>query len=250
MKHISSETEFRDWILRKLGAPVIQINVDQTQVEDAIDEAVNLFCLSHMEGSVKNYYAVEITEDMAATRTIKLPAEANIEEVISIVPSQGYSIGSWHTPVWQATNSLLNGSSTRFAALRLTDYVVLQQNLHMLEDLLAKPKPFVHTKYANTIRCDFDLTVGECVAFEVHERVDPRVAGNESAWNDPWLKDYATAKVQERWGNVLVKMQGISLPGSVTLDGTEILNSARGELERLEAELRTKYQEPIMPLIG
>lgn len=249
MARLTSQEKFTDYILRKLGAPVIQINVDPEQVEDAIEDAIEVFCERHHEGYMEAHYAVEVTEEIATTREIKIPQEACINSVVEVI-SNPSKIGSWHTPQWQIANMTLNGGVASYGALDLSDFVSLRQRIDTLDEVLGKRFPFEYNRHKSLIRCKFKLDVGSMIAFQVYERVDPREEGNEWTWNNDWLKNYATALVKERWANVLVKTQGIALPGGITLDGTSMLQEAKAEIDQLEADLLSKHQAPIMPFIG
>lgn len=51
----STRNQFKDYCLRRLGHPVIQINVDDDQVEDRIDDALQFFHDYHFDGCEKIY---------------------------------------------------------------------------------------------------------------------------------------------------------------------------------------------------
>ena len=57
----NSRELFKDYILRKIGAPVIEINVAEEQVEDRIDEAVSFWRDYHYNGSQQVYLKHKIT---------------------------------------------------------------------------------------------------------------------------------------------------------------------------------------------
>ena len=58
----TSRTQFKENCLRRLGKPVIEINVDDDQIEDRIDEALRYFWDYHFDGSEKTYYKHEVTD--------------------------------------------------------------------------------------------------------------------------------------------------------------------------------------------
>lgn len=61
MAQPTSRPEFVQYCLRALGAPVIEINVDEEQVEDRIDEALYMFQQFHMDATHRTYCAHPIT---------------------------------------------------------------------------------------------------------------------------------------------------------------------------------------------
>ena len=52
----TSRATFKEWCLRALGKPVLNINVDDDQIEDRIDYALQTFWDYHFDGSDKEYY--------------------------------------------------------------------------------------------------------------------------------------------------------------------------------------------------
>jgi hypothetical protein len=73
--------------------------------------------------------------------------------------------------------------------------------------------------------------------------IDPDVY--TQAWNDRWLKEYATALIKRSWGNNLKKFEGIQLPGGVKLNGDKIYSEAKEEIDALHAEIGDKYGAPL-----
>lgn len=64
---VSTRDQLIDYCLRELGAPIVEINVDELQVEDRIDEALEYWHQYHFEGVEKVYLKQQIT---ASTITI------------------------------------------------------------------------------------------------------------------------------------------------------------------------------------
>ena len=56
-----TRAEFKEYCLRKIGKPVIEINVDDDQVEDRIDEALKYYYDYHFDGTEKMYYRYVFT---------------------------------------------------------------------------------------------------------------------------------------------------------------------------------------------
>ena len=88
-----------------------------------------------------------------------------------------------------------------------------------------------------------EAPVGTVVVAECYATVDPNVY--HQAWNDRWLKEYATALIKRSWGNNLKKFNGIQLPGGVTLNGDKIYQEADNEINALHTEIGDKYGAPL-----
>ena len=52
-----------DYCLRQLGAPVLEINVDDDQIDDLVDDAIQYFNERHYDGVEKMYLKYQITQD-------------------------------------------------------------------------------------------------------------------------------------------------------------------------------------------
>ena len=94
----ASRSQFKEYCLRTLGKPVLEINVDDDQVEDRIDQALRYYWDYHFDGSEKLYYKHQVTSDDKTNKYITLPE--NIIGVVSI-----FDIGSALN-----TNNLFNSS--------------------------------------------------------------------------------------------------------------------------------------------
>ncbi|CAM0001028.1 head-tail adaptor Ad2 [Vibrio phage K469] len=237
--------KFKDYVKRKLGAPVIMINLDDAQITDAIDDAVQHFCEYHRDGSATHYHAYTVTTADVTNDYIPIPKNLNIDDVVKLIHSDGIQgIGQWHTPTWQAAANIMSVKSG-FATIRLTDYVLMNERLSNMQEILGDPCPFTYKKFKRRLYPRFEIKAGDIIAMECYENIDPRVAGNEEAYDDLWLKKYATACVKERWGNVLTMMQNVKLPGGIELDGNKMLMEAVEEKARLEEELQKGHQDPV-----
>ena len=92
MANPTSRSDFKEYCLRKLGKPVIEINVDDDQVDDRIDEALKFYYDYHFDGVEKQYYRYVFTD---ADRPDRL------KEVLVANGGSGYS----NTDTISITNS-------------------------------------------------------------------------------------------------------------------------------------------------
>ena len=68
----TNRTEFGEYCLRALGAPIIEINVTDDQVDDAIDYSLKLYADYHFDGSDKVYYKYPLTANNRPDRVYSL----------------------------------------------------------------------------------------------------------------------------------------------------------------------------------
>lgn len=245
---IKTRKDFMNYILMKLGAPVIQVNLDPAQVSDAVDDALQKFWEYHRDGSQDSFFVHPVTQDTIDKGYITFPDD--IDDVVEVIVGPPIeSIGNWATPQWQMAQAMLVPKSA-LVSIRLIDYVSMQQRLSDITSVLNVRRTFVYKKFQRRLYPQFALTLDEVLAFKCYQNIDPEVEGNEESWNDMWLKAYATALVKRRWAEVLKKARGIRLPGGIELDGDSMFSEAESEIERLEEELRTGQQYPIDFFMG
>ena len=62
----NTKQELADWILRRLGAPVVNVEVTDVQLEDCIDEAVQWYQNWHMDGANRSYRTIKVNDLLLA----------------------------------------------------------------------------------------------------------------------------------------------------------------------------------------
>lgn len=250
---LTNKTDFTNYCLRRLGEPVIKVNLDPTQVDDAVEDAITKFTEYHRDGYEEYHYVYTIPTPAVGkqvSRNIIIPQDLQIDEVISVVPAGSPLGGRFDTYAWQAGAAITSPVNGGWANSSLQDYVAMEQRLKTLSNVLGEVLVVKHNKYQRRIQLMFDAREGEVYAFKTYKRNDPNKEGNEDAWNDPWLKAYAVACIKERWGSVLTKVSGLRLVGGVEINGNDIYSSAVEEKTKLEEELKTEHQLPPGILIG
>ena len=80
----TSRASFKEYCLRALGKPVIEVNVDDDQVDDRIDEALKTYWDYHFDGTEKIYYKYQVTEQTKIDRYVPMPQ--NVIGVVNLFP--------------------------------------------------------------------------------------------------------------------------------------------------------------------
>ena len=258
----STRETLKQYCLRNLGKPVIDINVDDDQVEDRIDEALQYFAQYHVDGVERMYLKYLVTE-ADITRMTTDASESITENSITttykradnflVVPSSVISIINVF-PLSDRAN--LNMVDVRYQ-LRLNDlydfsstsivhYQMTMQHLDFLDHILVGEKPMRFNQLSNRLYLDMDwgtdITAGEYLIFEVYRKVDPDTYSD--LYDDLYLKRYTTALIKRQWGQNLSKFSGTAMLGGVTLNGPELFSAAIDDQQRLEEEIRLNYEEP------
>ena len=243
MASVTNRQELSDYCLRRLGHPVIEINIDDDQLEDRIDDAFQFYREYHYDAIEKVYLKHEMTANNIADGYVTLSdAVVGVERIL---------------PFSSKTTSGMNIFDIRYQILindlysiMSTDLIYYQQvkgQLELIQQVLVGTKPVRFNRHMN--RCYIDLSwsadvkAGEFLVFECWRILDPNTYND--VYNDMWLKRYATALIKRQWGDNLKKFGGMQLPGGVTLNGQIIFDEALAEIEKIEQEIRNTFELPV-----
>lgn len=240
-----------DYCLRRLGDPVLEINVDDDQLEERIDDALQMYQEYHSDATVKTYLKHQVTQTDVDNGYI--PISSNIIYVSRLLPINS-SFGSSRNFFDIKYQLMLNdiADMQNFAG-DLAYYEQLQQYLSLLDMKLNGHPQVQFQRKQNRLYVfgdfeDEDLKAGEYIVAEVYKIVDPDT--HTSIYNDIWLKEYTTALIKQQWGANLLKFEGMQLPGGVILNGRQIYDDATGEIERLRESIRMEHEMPADFFVG
>ena len=267
----TSKSTFKEYCLRSLGKPVIEINVDEDQVDDRIDEALQYFAQYHYDGIERVYLKHAITQaeiDRAATNS----SETATDKVDNSITA-AWTEGKGFIPVPDSVMSVVkifdftdknttNMFDVRYQ-LRLNDlydfssesiihYEMTRQHLDYLDHILVGEKPIRFNQHQNRLYIDMDwsndLKVGEFLIIEAYRKLNPDTYTD--IYDDIYLKRYATALIKRQWGANLSKFEGVQMLGGVTLNGAKLFEEAQADIEKLEEQIQLAYELPPNYMIG
>lgn len=243
----NSRETLKEYCLRRLGHPVIKINVDDDQLEDRIDDALQKYKRYHYDGVEQMYIPHQITSTDVQFKY--LPIDPAIERITKIIPlnSEG-NITSMFSFDYQFR---LNDMRHLITA-PVTNYVITQSHLQLLHNIFVGEISFEYNKATQRLfleqKWGEKLKEGDWIVAECYVAVDPDVA--TAVYNDSWLKSYTTQLFKRQWGEQMKKFGNLEIPGGIILNGKEVYDEASESIEKLEEELETKYQPPPMFLVG
>lgn len=252
MANITNRTDFTTYCLKKLGFPVIEINVDDDQVQDRIDDALQYWQDYHFDGLQKVYWVHTITQNDIDNRYLDCTSAtdsgnnsieiAGISRIFPITDSQA-NVNMFDLRYQLRLNELYDFTSASYI-----NYTLTQQHLRSLEMMFTGEVPIRFQRHMQRLYIDWswgyqEAPVGQVVVSECYATIDPVQYG--LVWNDRWLKLYATALIKQQWGNNLSKFAGLQLPGGVTLDGQKIQKEARDEIQYLQEQMSVEYTSPL-----
>ena len=281
MAQPASRSEFKNYCLRQLGAPVLEINVADEQIDDIIDDSLQYFHERHFDGVMRTYLKYQVTQDdidrgkgpgqsgvtgittTTATSTIDgasmqfdweensnylqvPPSVIGIEKVFHFDGSQSMSSGMFSIKYQLFLNDIYF-----WGAMEMLTYNMTRTYLADLEFALTTQKQFRFNQRMDRLYLDVswgELTPGDYLVIDCFRTLDP----NDYArvWNDSFLKKYTTALLKKQWGQNLIKFQGVKLPGGVELNGREIYEDGVKELEIIREMMSNTYELPPLDMIG
>jgi len=242
----NSRDSLIDYCLRALGAPVIEINVDEDQIDDRVDEALQLYQQYHRDAIEKVYLKHQITQDDIDNGYV--PINDLITEVVRVFPLNDTLSGT-DDALFDINYQLhLEDVFTLNYMGSLVDYVMAKQWLSLVDIIIdADNKHISYKKHKNQLRIDMDwdkeVQVGDFIVIECYRILDPEVYTD--IYNDYYLKKYLTSLIKLQWGTNLSKFEGMQMPGGVTFNGRQMFDDAREEITKLEEEVRLNWEEPI-----
>lgn len=276
----STRQQLIDYSLRKLGAPVLEINVAEEQIDDLVDDALQYFQERHFDGVYGAYLKYELTQDdidrgkatgisgvgiasTSATSTIsgsgvnfdfyensnylKVPDHViGINKIFKFGGSNSISSGMFSIKYQLFLNDIYYWGSTE-----MLTYAMTKTYLEDIDFLLSTDKQIRFNKRQDRLYLDIDwnsVKAGDHIVIDCYRMMDPN--DYDQVWNDSFLKMYLTSLIKRQWGQNLIKFQGVKLPGGIELNGRQIYDDAEKELAMIKESMSSDYELPPLDMIG
>ena len=268
-----------DYCLRQLGAPVLEINVDDDQIDDLVDDAIQYFNERHFDGVEKMYLKYKITQDdvdrgkakgttgtgivqttatdtsVSPNRTFNFYETANYiqvpDSVIGIEKIFKFDTSSISGGMFSIKYQLFLNDLYYFNSVELLQYSMVKSYLEDIDFLLTTDKQVRFNKRQNRLYLDIDWgaqSENDFFVIDCYRILDPN--DFTSVYNDSFVKKYLTALMKRQWGQNLIKFRGVKLPGGIELNGREIYEDAERELEQIRERMSMDYELPPYDFIG
>ena len=280
MSKPSSRQELIDYCLRRLGAPVLEINVDDDQIDDLVDDALQYFCERHFDGVERMYLKYKLTQadidrgqgkGTNGVGIVTTTGSANIsgvgtvnynfyensnfiqvpDSVIGIEKVFKFDTSDISGGMFSIKYQLFLNDLYYFNSVELLQYAMVKSYLEDIDFLLKTDKQIRFNKRQNRMYLDIDWgsqTEGTFIVIDCHRALDPN--SFTKVYNDSFLKKYLTSLIKRQWGQNLIKFRGVKLPGGIELNGREIYEDAERELEALKERMSMEYELPPYDFIG
>jgi len=269
---ITTRETLKQYCLRALGKPVIEINVEDDQVEDRIDEALQYFAQYHYDGVERMYLKYQVTadditrarsdetlstvtdsKDSTVTAIFKegknyIPMPSNVMSVVQVFPfTDKAALNLFDVRYQLRLNDLYDFSSTS-----IIHYDMTLRHLDLLDHILTGERPVRFNAHTNRLYIDMDwkndVDAGDFMIIECYRKLDG--SNYSDVFDDIFLKKYLIQLVKKQWGQNLSKFQGVAMLGGVQMNGEQIYTQAQEEINRLEEQIQLAYELPPHYMIG
>ena len=268
-----------DYCLRQLGAPVLEINVDDDQIDDLVDDALQYFTERHFDGVEKMYLKYKITQGdidrgratgtsgvgiVTTTGTSNIVGTATTfsfyetsnyiqvpDSVVGIEKIFKFDTSSISGGMFSIKYQLFLNDLYYFNSVELLQYSMTKAYLETIDFLLTTDKQIRFNKRQDLLYLDIDWgsqSVDTFIVIECYRALDP--TSFTQVFNDSFIKKYLTALIKRQWGQNLSKFKGVKLPGGIELNGGEIFQQAEQELSDIKSRMSMEYELPPLDFIG
>ncbi len=290
MAQPSTRQELIDYCLRQLGAPVLEINVAEEQVQDLVDDAIQYFQERHFDGVSQVYLKYEVTQadiDRGKARPPGAPAQGSGRPSVGIATTSATTnmVGTATTftyhensnylqvppnviginKVYQYDDAQSMSMSNMFSfkyqlflndiyywgSTDLLSYSMAMSYLETMNFLLNTHKQIRFNQRQDRMYLDVDWGQLRAGQFLI---IDCWRTSDPNdyprVYNDSFLKPYLTALIKRQWGQNLIKFQGVKLPGGIEFNGRQLYDDAQAEIDRIRESMLSTYEIPPLDLIG
>ena len=279
MANPTSRSTLKEYCLRNLGKPVIDINVDDDQIDDLVDDALQVFNERHFDGVERMYLKYKFTQEdidrgkadgtsgvgiVTTTGISTNPAttvSSNFYETSNYIQVPDSVIGIER--IFKFDTSTISGGMFSikyqlflndlyyFNSVELLQYSMTKTYLEDIDFLLTPEKQVRFNKRQNRLYLDMDYTAlqaDDFIVIDCQRILDPNTF--TSVYNDSFLKIYLTALIKRQWGQNLMKFRGVKLAGGIELNGREIYEDGERDLENIRQRMQLEYETPPLDFIG
>ena len=281
MAQPASRQELIDYCLRRLGAPVLEINIDDDQIDDLVDDALQYFNERHFDGVERMYLKYQISQEdidrgkasakdpigPGITTTTGTSSINGVNKSFNFYESSNYiqipdsvigveklfkfNASTISSGMFSIKYQLFLNDLYYFNSIQLLQYSMTKSYLEDIDFLLTTDKQVRFNKRQNRLYLDFNwegLQAGDFLVIDCYRILDPN--SFTKVYNDSFLKQYLTSLMKKQWGQNLIKFRGVKLPGGIELNGRELYEDGERELESIKQKMTLEYELPPYDFIG
>ena len=277
----ASRTQLVDYCLRKLGAPVLEINIDDDQIDDLVDDALQLFQERHFDGVERMYLKYKLTQadiDRGQAKSTDGVGIVTTTTTSTNISGYGTTTSNWYETsnflqvpdsvvgiekIFRFDSNTISGGMFsikyqlflndlyNFNSVELLQYAMVKSYLEDIDFLLTTDKQVRFNKRQDRLYLDIDWgseSADTFLVLDCYRALDPN--SFTQVYNDSFLKLYLTALIKRQWGQNLIKFKGVKLPGGIELNGREIYDDAEREIDSIRQRMANEYELPPYDFVG
>ena len=277
MAQPASRSDLINYCKRQLGAPVLEINIADEQVDDLVDDALQYFHERHFDGVVQTYLKYKITQEDIdrgrGTNSVGIVTTTVDTTIVGTAKTFSYTENSNYIQVPPSvigvnkifrfdSNTISGGMFSLkyqlflndiyfFSSMEMLTYAMTKTTLADIDFLLNTESQIRFNQRQDRLYLDIDwgtVAPNEYIVLDCWRLLDPN--DFTRVYNDSFLKRYLTALIKRQWGQNLIKFQGVKLPGGIELNGRQIYDDAQRDLEIIREQMSNTYELPPLDMIG
>lgn len=233
--YINSSDELKAYIKRRLGEPVINVELTDEQLNDSINLAIETF--------------QEFAESGANIRFMTLAQQTGVQEYqldYDVLAINGVFDTSEITLDAPFPDKVVSDHfGTTFGKSELLSLQLTRQYLADLKFVQTVPIRYNYNSATNKIYFIANPIEDKTLGIAYYAKTDYTDTTNGPMYNHLWIKKYAVALSREQWAMNLSKYSGSVLPQGLTMNADQILTKANEELEKLQEELNETWTPPV-----
>lgn len=211
-----TRTQFIDYCKRRLGHPVIEINVDDDQVDDRVDDALEFWWDYHFDGSEKIYLKHQITDEDLQRKYILIP-----DKIIGVTGVLPFDDSASSVNMFDLRYQLRLHDLYDFTSVSYVSYEITMQHLRTLNLLFSGTPQFRFHRLRNRLMLDINWTMdvsrGSYVILECYGKINPDRVD-------------LTGTVSIQAGSNVVTGSGTTLDQSFVQDDEIFITTANGDV--------------------
>lgn len=280
MAQPSTRQELIDYCKRKLGAPVLEINVADEQIDDLVDDAIQFFQERHFDGVYPTFFKYKITaDDIARGRArgdnnlVGVETTSVTTNIVGTAVTFSYTENSNYVQLppnvigvnkiftFDGANTTRGMFSIKYqlflndiyflGSTELLSFAMVKTYLEDLDFLLNTQKQIRFNKRQDRLYLDIDwgsVAENDFLIIDCYSTLDPN--DYAKVFNDSFIKPYLTSLIKRQWGQNMMKFTGVKLPGGVELNGRQMYDDAQKEIDMLMEKMSNTYELPPYDMIG
>ena len=249
---IKTRAELIQYVLRKLGSPVVNIEITPDQLDDAVNDTLDDYLPRAYSGVEERFLLIQLE---AGKQEYVLPYD--VQAVLDVHDGPSEIMTSNHSDLF-SLNQFIAADIYRggVSKIDLVTYELTNELVSTMQILFSKKQTFDFNAISKKLFLFATPPATTGMILHVYRKVepaeDPDVPGAEktNVYDQKWIKRMVVERARYQWGVNLMKYAGSVLPNGMTLNADAIKATAEVEIEKLMEQLHDEYELPVDFFIG